>query len=273
MPRTYNRVPIEGRFAQSVVRGETDDSCWEWSGSRQGSGYATISAVSSETGKSSNRPAHRFAYEHFVGPIPAGMVVRRSCKSRVCCNPTHLYLQQMEHVGLENAGKVFRDYAREPLQVRYERYVTRSSDLDACWGWSGGFASYGYGQLAPPGGSRSGNGPLRAHRVSYELHCGPIPEGMHVLHRCDNPPCSNPRHLFLGTGPDNSADMAAKGRSTLGGRNPNAKITMEIARAIRADRETGLTYEEIGKRYDIRASNVWHIVQNRTWKEKSHAST
>jgi hypothetical protein len=80
---------------------------------------------------------------------------------------------------------------------------------DGCWVWQAARSVSGYGLLAPSGGVR---GDRRAHRVSWELHNGPIPAGLWVLHSCDNPPCVNPDHLFLGTRSDNMRDCASKGR-------------------------------------------------------------
>lgn len=81
---------------------------------------------------------------------------------------------------------------------------------NGCWGWLGSTNGRGYGQLS----SRHGRGgsPEKAHRVSYEFHHGPIPKGMVVCHKCDNPPCTNPNHLFLGTQKDNMIDCSKKGR-------------------------------------------------------------
>jgi predicted XRE-type DNA-binding protein len=100
---------------------------------------------------------------------------------------------------------------------------------DECWEWQGSKHRFGHGRIgAGPGTRRL----LYTHRLSWEIHNGPIPEGMCVLHRCDNPPCSNPDHLFLGTKADNTADMKSKGRASGGAKKPakgethyNAKLT------------------------------------------------
>lgn len=92
-----------------------------------------------------------------------------------------------------------------PVAERFWSYVQRG---DECWTWIGARDANGYGRLSLPG-----RGTIGAHRVSWELHRGEIPDGLCVLHRCDNPPCVWPEHLFLGTHADNVADRIAKGRS------------------------------------------------------------
>ena len=76
-----------------------------------------------------------------------------------------------------------------------------------CWLWIGARNNYDYGYITLNGW------PEGTHRLSWQLHCGPIPDGMWVLHKCDRPPCCRPDHLFLGTQLDNVADMLAKGRN------------------------------------------------------------
>jgi hypothetical protein len=92
------------------------------------------------------------------------------------------------------------------IRERYEEKIVNGSDLDDCWGWSGATSDFGYGTLG------IGVRQERAHRISWVMCHGPIPEDINVLHTCDNPPCSNPRHLFLGTQRDNTNDAISKGR-------------------------------------------------------------
>src|SRR5262245_57257109 len=105
--------------------------------------------------------------------------------------------------------------ALDPRHVRARLWSHLVCNIaTGCWEWQlskGG--KLAYGQMSMPG-NRSR--PIAAHRVAWQLEYGPIPDGMYVLHRCDNPPCANPDHLFLGTLPENNADMRAKGRARRG---------------------------------------------------------
>jgi len=108
---------------------------------------------------------------------------------------------------------------RHPIADRFWPKVDKNGsapehcpELGPCWVWTGAHVPWGYGQIGLTGRK---NG--RAHVVSWEMHNGPIPDGLWVLHKCDNPPCVRPDHLFLGTVQDNTADMIAKGRHNLSG--------------------------------------------------------
>lgn len=107
------------------------------------------------------------------------------------------------------------------LQPDYlaRKFATKHFGGDGCWLWNGQIGKRGYGMIGVP--KRYGPRIQYAHRVSWRLHRGEIPDGLSVLHRCDNPKCVNPDHLFLGTAGDNIRDCVAKGRQ----RNQNTGRT------------------------------------------------
>lgn len=144
--------------------------------------------------------------------------------------------------------------------VLEERFWSRTAkgEPDACWLFTGSPNDGGYFQI-----SRSR---MMAHRFSYELHHGPIPDGAFVCHSCDNPACVNPAHLFIGTAAENSADMARKGRAAKGEQNGSAKLTAEQVREIRAAWAAGETQTSIAKRYSVRQTMVSQIVLHQAWK-------
>ena len=94
-----------------------------------------------------------------------------------------------------------------PLKERLS-FIGWHETADGCWEWSGARSRNGYGKMAYGNGTTAGS-----HRVSYEVHRGPIPDGLFVRHKCDNPPCINPDHLELGTPADNSRDMVERNRT------------------------------------------------------------
>lgn len=124
-----------------------------------------------------------------------------------------------------------------------ERFWPKVAVGAGCWLWTAAVSSNGYGAIKKPGGY----GRLYAHRVAYELTYGPIPDGFYVCHRCDNPPCCNPSHLFLGAPSDNTLDMRRKRRAR--GRPP--KVSDDDVRAMRALCAAGASQSEAGRHYGI----------------------
>jgi hypothetical protein len=131
---------------------------------------------------------------------------------------------------------------------------------DACWPWQGTITAHGYGQISDAGRSR------RAHRLAYELAVGEIPEGQQVCHRCDNPPCVNPAHLFLGSAAANQHDKRAKGRAAKGTANAGGgKLTDDDVRAIRARLAAADTLAAIARDHHVSRTLVRKIRDHQLW--------
>lgn len=147
----------------------------------------------------------------------------------------------------------------ERIQQRFAKKFIKCGWRE-CWEWTGAVNSSGYGSFSWLN-RREG-----AHRVAYKLQIGDIPKGLCVCHRCDNRLCVNPGHLFLGTKAENNADMATKGRSTRGSRNPQAKLTEKQVRRIRADYEPRrVTQAKLAKRYGVHEATIWRIIHRVDW--------
>lgn len=155
---------------------------------------------------------------------------------------------------------------RTPALERFWSKVNKDgpimSGMDApCWIWIGGKNKQGYGTF------RANDSTIRAHRFSYEIHNGPISKGHDVLHRCDNPSCVRPNHLFTGTDQDNNDDMKQKGRDCKGEDRPVAKLTnKEVVEIRKIYSEGGISYRNLGKQFGVHKGTVCHIVTNRTWR-------
>lgn len=123
-------------------------------------------------------------------------------------------------------------------------------ELGECWEWNGSRNRWGYGQF-------NAGGATNAPRAAYMVANGSIPDGLHVMHRCDNPPCVNPSHLVAGTRSDNMLDMARKGRHPY-----HRKITDEQVREIRR-RYTGARGQQValGREYGVSSNQINLIVR------------
>jgi len=148
-----------------------------------------------------------------------------------------------------------------------------------CWLWLG--STKGKGRLKSYGNIYLRNSKnIGAHRFSYEAFNGKAPQDAWVLHRCDNPSCVNPEHLFLGDRAANSLDRKRKNRGNFdngknaGQAHPKATTTWDIVRKIRSEYvKKVVTAPMLAKKYDIGVSAVELILANRTWKEESNEST
>lgn len=129
-----------------------------------------------------------------------------------------------------------------------------------CWEWRASCSRDGYGQLQV--GGRKGRR-VSAHRLSWELHNGKIPDGLHVCHKCDNKLCVNPAHLFLGTNADNMLDWKKKGLSPKGEKNPMSKLTEDVVREIRRLSESGWTQRDLIEKFGVSQSSVSNIIHRK----------
>lgn len=152
------------------------------------------------------------------------------------------------------------------VSAKFEEKTRRT---DGCWEWQGACDVYGYGRYYHL------NTDGKAHRVAYQFACGPIPSDHVVCHRCDNPKCVRPDHLFLGLQADNARDMYAKGRQNLSGlaaadhsgdNHGQAKLTARDVEEMLALLKAGMTPKEASRRYNISLSRVYSIRSGRAWK-------
>lgn len=162
------------------------------------------------------------------------------------------------------AASVFAELAANPrlsesVAQRFWRYVDKSGGPEACWPWIsskgyyGGFKAFSYRTVM-------------SHRAAFFFGHGADPGDMYVCHRCDNPPCCNPDHLFLGTALDNNRDARRKGRAAIGERSCKAKLTLSEVVEIRQLISQGRKDAEIADRFGVTYQNVWMIRHGKTWR-------
>lgn len=161
-----------------------------------------------------------------------------------------------------------RRKTRRSFVDRFWDRVDRSGGADACWPWTGGLTYTGYGQLrlSPVGDVLRGR-KTTAHRTAWRLTFGEITEGLSVCHRCDNPRCANPAHLWLGTHAENLADMSRKGRAARGDRSGMAKL--DERRVIAVKRLFGMNVasrRELAMIAGVSVGTIDNIVTGKQWK-------
>lgn len=217
------------------------DSCWEWKGhiNWRGQGAWRIA------GKG-NFLVHHISYQFVYGDIPSFQRIRHRCSNRACVNPAHLYIEMPVMFGLTDT-----DIARFWAKVR---------KMDLCWEWTG-TTQFGYGLF------RMSEKNFAAHRLSYQLAYGEIPEGKMVCHRCNNSLCVNPAHLYAGTAQENVNDAVVCGHQIHGMSHHQHKLTDDQVREIRrlyADPK--LTCKSIASLYGVSLHAIWRIVTRKNWR-------
>lgn len=207
------------------------NGCWIWKSIVNKSG--TTLFTTSFQGTYFCVSARRFCWEQILGnKLHKNIEIHVSCGNTLCVNPDHLY---------------------ERTEIcRLEEQIIKNKD-DDCWIWTGHKPS-GYGTI------RFGcKNNAKVHRIMWKLYNGEIPENLQVLHKCDNPLCVNPKHLFLGTIKDNMLDMVRKDRCKL------AKLKVVDIREIRDFLDDGKPTNEIAKKFGVSNSTIRDIKNERTW--------
>jgi hypothetical protein len=175
-----------------------------------------------------------------------------------------LSLCYKHYVRYKTHGSVgFKKHARGTLEERFWNYVDKKSE-DECWHWTGQILSNGYGRISVGAKTEGSEG---AHRVSWKLaNKQEIPEGMFVMHKCDNPTCVNPHHLSIGTPKENTQDMIAKGRKRTvapkGEGNGKSLLNEEQVRTIRASK---LSHAALARELGVSPNCVRGVRTGRTW--------
>lgn len=239
----------EERFWSQVDK--RDHGCWIWIGRILKSGYGEFQLP----GSIKKVRAHKFCWNLMRGEVPERMRVAQSCENPLCVNPEHLVLEKFDPL----RGK------RLPVEERFWSHVDRSDD--GCWEWRAskrnGYGIFGVNKKT-----------IIASRFAWRLTHGDIPDGLFVLHACDNPSCVNPGHLFLGTHQDNMDDMIAKGRQMsserkrecfLGEKHHSAKLTNEQVRDIKRRLRNGETPKDICVDYGVAKNTIFNIKYGVTW--------
>lgn len=187
------------------------------------------------------------------------MVNEATCSVETCDRPPRRkigglcaphYERQRVHGDLREDVPVGRRRHGMSAPDRYADQVDERGP-DECWPWTGYRDTRGYGKF------HDGNRAINAHRYGYMLRVSPVTDGIEVCHRCDNPPCQNPAHLFLGTRLDNARDMAAKGRT----QRHRLRLTDAQVGEIRERFSIGETDRRaLGAEYGVTPGHIWQIV-------------
>lgn len=145
-------------------------------------------------------------------------------------------------------------------QHALERLCDKLEEVDGCYEYQGAITDNGYGFIWYKGRNHY------AHRIAWLIENGEIPQGMLVLHECDNRRCVRVKHLFLGTHQDNTSDMIAKGRQVIACGEAKSAFKESTIRLIKQELKAGITQREIGRRYGMTRENVSAIARGLSWR-------
>lgn len=172
--------------------------------------------------------------------------------------------KEFGHIGFKPGGnyridKTTPDEKLKKLKDAFEKKVIKK---EGCWDWVGPFDEGNY----PIMSCDRRYGPDRGHRASWIIYKGPIPKGMLVCHQCDNPRCTNPQHLWIGTHKENAKDMIEKKRKANGEKTNNSKLKTEDVIEIKKLIKLGFSYPKISKMYEVAYGTIARIKRGETWK-------
>ena len=218
------------------------NSCWLWQGGKNGLGGIRV-------GLKTLKP-YRLSYLRHRGMIPKNWVVKSTCEDKSCINPDHLYICD---------GNAYKRI--DPLTRLLNGY--KEDKVTGCWEWQKAKDKDGYGQITIFRKS------IKAHRFSYMQHNGMIPKSWMVCHKCHNPKCINPKHLFVGTNSDNmlhsSIDKRLNCNHQLGEKNPYNKLKEATVKRVYQLSKEEKTSKYISEITSVPMSNVRNIRYGYTW--------
>lgn len=267
---------IDKRF-WSKVDIKSYNECWNWQASTDSYNYGHF------WHNNKLRTSTRVAYELFYDCIleDKKICVCHHCDNPLCVNPTHLFLaSQLENI--RDKVKKGRQYFYKergllskriilglPTKSLNERFWEKVKKTSTCWLWKASVNTQGYGQIMID------KKPRGSHRVSWELAHGSIPNNLWVLHKCDNPPCVNPDHLYLGTAKDNADDMISRNRQNnvrpknpaIGSRHGRSKLIESEVIEIRNRYKTkNISQRKLAKEFNISQAAILSIIHRRGWR-------
>lgn len=275
--RTY--TTLEERFWKRVFKEGKNGplgQCWEWRGYKDELGRGQL-----YVGNKKIRRTHLVSWELHHGPVPEGQCVLHLCDNMGCVNPAHMELgSQPQNIaqmiarnrhnprGMYRPGFTRRLSANKPQRTAEERFWEKinkhgsipphATELGECWIWTASTNQCGYGKFTN----------MVAHKYHWQIIAGrDIPDGMKLMHKCDNPACVRLEHLSVGTHGDNMRDMMNKGRNAQpsGEKHYRTKLTREQVSEIRRLWEEGVHQTKIATMFSRKPNTISKIVNKKRW--------